>query len=64
MRIHCNKLEEEKDDVNSKKLIVEKYYNILQVKHKSLIEKYATLRSQMSSYTTDVVRKYLYIYIY
>ena len=59
MRIHCNKLEEE----NSKNLTIEKSYKTLQVKHKKLIEKYATLRSQMSSYTTDVVRKYLHSYV-
>ena len=59
MRIRCNELEEEKDDLISRKSIVEKNYKILQVKHRKITEKYATLRSQMSSNTTDVVRMYL-----
>ena len=60
MRIRCNELEEEKDDLNSRKSIVEKDHKILQVKHRKLTEKYATLRSQMSFNTTDVVRMYLH----
>ena len=60
MRIHCNKLEEERDDLNSRNSIVEKNQKILQEKYRKLTEKYAILRSQMSSNTTDVVCMYLH----
>jgi len=55
MRIHCNTLEEEKDELSSKLLIINKNLEKLSKENKRYVSKIIELKAWTRCHTDDVV---------